>query len=113
LAKRLGSIRRKNDYVAASLSFINMAADPPLIPTVLSFRVLGPHERGRFSPDAWGHLLGLVGTGAISGGELEHIIERALIQIDGPIALEDLRAFMDASGLAGRSWPDPNQQSVH
>jgi Smg protein len=84
-----------------------------MIPSVVAFRVLGPHERGRFSPEAWGHLLGLVGTGAVNGGELEHIIERALVQIDGPIALEDLRAFMEASGLTGRPYPDTNQQSVH
>jgi hypothetical protein len=79
----------------------------------VSFRVLGPHERGRFSPEAWGHLLSLAGTGAVNGGELEHIIERALVQIDGPIALEDLRAFMDASGMTGRAYPDTSQQSIH
>ena len=79
----------------------------------MAFRVLGPHERGRFSPEAWGHLLSLVGTGAVNGGELEHIIERALVQIDGPIALEDLRSFMDAAGLMARAYPDPNQQTVH
>jgi Smg protein len=90
-----------------------MASDSPSIPSVVAFRVLGPHERGRFSPEAWGHLLGLVGTGAVNGGELEHIIERALVQIDGPIALEDLRAFMEASGMTGRHYPDTNQQSVH
>lgn len=79
----------------------------------MTFRVLGPHERGRFSPEAWGHLLTLVGTGTVSGGDLEHIIERALVQIDGPIALEDLRAFMDAAGLAGRAFTDTTQQTVH
>jgi hypothetical protein len=81
--------------------------------TASSFRVLGPHERGRFSPEAWGHLLSLTGTGLVSAGELEHIIERALVQIDGPIALEDLRAFMEAAGLFTRSASDPNQQTVH
>lgn len=79
----------------------------------LSFRVMGPHERGRFSPEAWGHLLTLVGAGTVNGGELEHIIERALVQIDGPIALEDLRAFMDATGLVARTHTDSNQQTVH
>lgn len=79
----------------------------------MTFRVLGPHERGRFSPEAWGHLLNLAGTGAVNGGELEHIIERALLQIDGPIALEDLRAFMEAAGLFVRPTRDPNQQTVH
>jgi hypothetical protein len=79
----------------------------------MTFRVLGPHERGRFSPEAWGHLVGLMGTGALNALELEHIIERALVQIDGPIALDDLRAFMEAAGLFNRSATDPNQQTVH
>lgn len=79
----------------------------------MTFRVLGPHERGRFSPEAWGHLLGLAGTGAVSSGELEHIIERALVQIDGPIALDDLKAFIEAAGMFSRSAIDPNQQTVH
>jgi Smg protein len=79
----------------------------------MTFRVLGPHERGRFSPEAWGHLLGLAGTGVVNAGELEHIIERALMQIDGPIALDDLRAFMEAAGLSVRPVTDPTQQTVH
>ena len=49
----------------------------------------------------------------ITAGELEHVIERALMQIDGPIALEDLKAFMEAAGLIGRTAADPNQQTVH
>jgi uncharacterized protein Smg (DUF494 family) len=79
----------------------------------MTFRVLGPHERGRFSPEAWGHLLGLAGSGVVSAGELEHIIERALLQIDGPIALDDLKAFMEAAGLFVRAVSDPNQQTIH
>jgi hypothetical protein len=79
----------------------------------MTFRVLGPHERGRFSSEAWGHLLSLVGAGAVNSGELEHIIERALVQIDGPIALEDLKAFMDAAGLVSRTFTDSIQQTVH
>jgi Smg protein len=77
------------------------------------FRVLGPHERGRFAPEAWGHLLALVTAGSVNAGELEHIIERALLQIDGPIALEDLKAFMEASGLATRVAAEPTHQTVH
>ena len=79
----------------------------------MSFRVLGPHERGRFSAEAWGHLLTLIGSGMVNGGELEHIIERAMVQIDGPIALDDLRAFMDAAGLVSRTHADSTQQTVH
>jgi Smg protein len=64
----------------------------------MTFRVLGPHERGRFAPEAWGHLLALNGSGALSAAELEHIIERALVQIDGRIALDDLRSLMEGVG---------------
>lgn len=64
-----------------------------------SFRVLGPHERGRFAPEAWGHLLALSGSGVLNPAELEHVIERALAHIDGRIALDDLRAIMEGTGF--------------
>ena len=67
----------------------------------MSFRIQGPHERGRFAPEAWGHLLALSGSGAINAAELEHIIERALVQIDGRIALDDLRTLLEGTGLDG------------
>jgi Smg protein len=67
----------------------------------MTFRVLGPHERGRFAPDAWGHLLSLSDSGAISAPELEHVIERAMTQLDGRIALDDLRTLMEGAGFAG------------
>lgn len=63
----------------------------------MTFRVLGPHERGRFAPEAWGHLLALARSGALDAAELEHVIERAMSQIDGRIALEDLRVLMDGA----------------
>ena len=78
----------------------------------MTFRVMGPHERGRFSPEAWGHLMSLTGSGAINGLELEHIIERALIQIDGRIALEDLRGMLKGSGLEDTGGAGDNQ-TVH
>ncbi len=78
----------------------------------MNFRVLGPHERGRFAPEAWGHLLALSGSGAINPAELEQIIERALIQFDGRIALDDLRALMEGTGYSdGASGAD--NQTVH
>jgi Smg protein len=76
------------------------------------FRILGPHERGRFAPDAWGHLLGLNGSGALNASELEHIIERALLQIDGRIALDDLRSLMEGAGFVDHGDSD-QQQTVH
>ena len=66
----------------------------------MTFRILGPHERGRFAPDAWGQLLALSRTGAVSSSELEQLIERALVQIDGRIALDDLRALEEAAGIS-------------
>jgi len=65
----------------------------------MTFRVIGPHERGRFAPEAWGHLLTLAGSGALSAAELEHVIERALSQFEGRIALHDLRALLEGTGL--------------
>lgn len=77
-----------------------MPGHPPVLVSVpMTFRVQGPHERGRFAPDAWGHLLSLSGSGVLSAVELEHVIERALTQIDGRIALDDLRSLMEASGF--------------
>jgi hypothetical protein len=64
----------------------------------MTFRVLGPHERGRFAPEAWGHLMTLSGAGLVSSDELEQLIERALSQIEGRIALDDLRALMEGVG---------------
>jgi Smg protein len=60
---------------------------------------MGPHERGRFAPEAWGHLIYLNGSGIINGPELEHIIERAMNQFEGRIALDDIRALMEGVGL--------------
>ena len=82
------------------------------IPQPMTFRVMGPHERGRFAPEAWGHLLSLAGSGAINPLELEHIIERALIQIDGRIALEDLRGLLEGSGLEDTGGA-ADTQTVH
>ncbi len=65
----------------------------------MTVRVQGPHEHGRFSPEAWGLLLALRGSGAIDGPELEQVIERALVQFEGRIAIDDLRALLDGAGL--------------
>ena len=77
----------------------------------MTFRVMGPHERGRFAPEAWGHLLALSGSGALSALELEHVIERALAQFDGRIALDDLRSLMEATGLGG--GPGDEGTTIH
>ncbi len=71
----------------------------------MTFRVLGPHERGRFAPEAWGHLLSLSGAGILNPAELEHVIERTMAQIDGRIALDELRALMEGVGLVDEGVP--------
>ena len=78
----------------------------------VTIRVMGPHERGRFAPEAWGHLLSLTGSGMLSLAELEQVIDRALSQIDGRIALEDLRALMEGTGLDD-AGPTGDQMTVH
>jgi uncharacterized protein Smg (DUF494 family) len=64
-----------------------------------TFRVLGPHERNRFTPEAWGHLLALSAAGALSPADREHLIERALAQADGRIGLAELRALLESAGF--------------
>jgi Smg protein len=62
---------------------------------------MGPHERPRFASDAWGHLIRLSRSGILGTVELEHVIERALMQIDGRISLSDLRSLLSDAGLEG------------
>ena len=76
-----------------------------------TFRVPGPHERGRFTPDAWGHLLRLSGD-TLNPAELEQVIERALTQLDGSIALDDLKALLEAAGIDEPGAPG-SRRTVH
>lgn len=71
-------------------------------------RVQGPHERGRFAVDAWGYLIGLRASGQVGPQELEHVIERLLMHVEGRISLEDARSAMDMSfgdGFGGPGEP--------
>ena len=78
----------------------------------MTIRILGPHERGRFAPEAWGYLLGLGNAGTLSPRDLESVIERALSQLDGRITRDDLRALLEGIGFEeGRSGDD--HQTVH
>jgi len=77
----------------------------------MTFRILGPHERGRFSIEAWGQLLALSRSGAVTSFEFEQIIERALVQIDGRIALDDLRTLVEGAGLSAPA--SEGRETVH
>ena len=72
----------------------------------MTFRMMGPHERGRFAPEAWGHLLSLSGAGILNAAELEQLIDRAMAQVDGRIALDDLRSVMEGAGYDDGPGPD-------
>ena len=78
----------------------------------MTIRVLGPHERGRFASEAWGHLLALSGSGELEPAELEQVIERAMAQFDGRIALDDVRSMMDGAGFDD-SGSSADTQTVH
>ena len=78
----------------------------------MTIRVMGPHERGRFAPEAWGLLLALGSSGTVGPVELEMIIERALSQVDGRITRDDLRTLLDGSGFEDERSRDDNQ-TVH
>jgi Smg protein len=77
----------------------------------MTFRVLGPHERGRFAPEAWGHLLALRNSGVLGVTDFEYVVDRALTQVDGRVALEDVRALLAGAGL--NDGPLDSSISVH
>ncbi len=83
-----------------------------VVRTSMPFRVVGPHERGRFSPEAWGHLLSLSSAGLVTSAELEGVIDRAMNQVDGRIALDDLRTLMDSGGF-DEFGPAPDHVTIH
>lgn len=76
------------------------AADDPGGPAL---RVWAPFERARFSPEAWGQLLRLRADG-MGDAEFEHLIDRALLQLDGPVGIAELRGLVgDAAALPAAS----------
>lgn len=69
-------------------------------------RVLGPHERGRFTAEAWGYLVGLSRSGILEAVELEQVIDRVLSHFEGRVALADLRTVV-GDGASDGSEPGP------
>lgn len=64
-------------------------------------RVLGPHERTRFTPEAWGYLVGLSRAGLLEAAELEQVIDRVLTHFEGRVALADIRLILGDSSSEG------------
>ena len=82
------------------------AAVGPLTRHLPPIRVLGPHERGRFAPEAWGQLVALHAGGVLTVLELERVIEHALDHVAGRIGLAELRAILDGIGLTSAGAAD-------
>ena len=86
-----------------SLYFADAAEAPQVRfdrpPGATSLRVQGPHERGRFTADAWGYLVTLYESRVVSAFDFEQLVERALFHHEGRIGLADIRALADEVGL--------------
>ena len=65
----------------------------------MPMRVQGPHERGRFSAEAWGYLIMLGGSGLVSQHDFEQLVERALMHVEGQIGISEIRAIADDGGF--------------
>lgn len=80
-----------------------------LKPLTYAIRVQGPHEEGRFSPEAWGHLLTLRASGVLNSATLELVIERVMEQVGGQVMLEDVQAVLESAGWdTGGSFGSPS-----
>lgn len=80
---------------AGAPSFDRPAADSVVMEEsdVPALRVWAPFERARFSPEAWGQLLHLR-TDGMGDAEFEHLVDRALLQLDGRVGTSELRALL-------------------
>jgi uncharacterized protein Smg (DUF494 family) len=86
------------------LLYGNTVSDHPEMSAVfqarsMPLRVQGPHERGRFSTEAWGYLITLGGSGLVSQHDFEQLVERALMHVDGRIGIAEIRAIAEDSGF--------------
>lgn len=75
-------------------------------------RVQGPHERGRFTAEAWGYLVMLGGSGTVNLNDFEQLVERALVHIDGRIDLADIRGIAEDVGFDDGTM-DGERSQVH
>lgn len=73
--------------------------DGALLAREAPLRVQGPHERGRFTAEAWGYLVMLGGSGALNLHDFEQLIERTLAHVDGRIGLPEVRALAEEGGF--------------
>jgi hypothetical protein len=87
-------------------------AAPSVRPASPPIRVPGPHEWGRFTPEAWGRVLRLNASGLLAPPDLERLLERAVEQGEGRVDLPALRAVLDGVGL-GDLGADVDPTTIH
>ena len=91
LARDDGPDATDDESLAAGSTTADTADDDA--PSAPVLRVWAPFERARFSPDAWGQLLRLRIDG-MGDPEFEHLVDRALLQLDGAVGVAELRALL-------------------
>ena len=72
-----------------------------LVAPAAPIRVPGPHEWGRFTPEAWGRVLQLAAGGFLASADIERLLDQALDHGGGRVDLPVLRAVLDGVGLVG------------
>jgi uncharacterized protein Smg (DUF494 family) len=107
-----GLARHEIDEVLARFVSQNASGTAPRVVHIPrpALRVQGPHERGRFTPDAWGYLLTLYNTSSTGLAVFETIVERALHHLDGPITRQDIRLLADELGVDVDAVPVDHSQ---
>ena len=85
---------------------------PPAAPERPPVRVPGPHEWGRFAPEAWGRVLRLAASGLLPPTDLERLIDRAMEQGEGRVDVAALRAALESVGL-GDLGGDTEPTTIH
>ena len=81
---------------------------PGALATACLFAEFPTHDPRPMTPP----LLSLANAGALNPAELEQVIERAMLQFDGRIALDDLRSMMEGAGFEDPNAA-PDTQTVH
>ena len=92
-AKMSGRRPRRRSAATDGTTAVLMAPAAPI-------RVPGPHEWGRFTPEAWGRVLQIAAGGFLATPDLERVLDQALDHGGGRVDLPVLRAVLDGVGLA-------------
>ena len=108
-----GVDRRAIGELVAVLERERAAAAPMPVGSGPLFRVEGPHERGRFTPEAWAQLLGMSINGQLGAADFEAAVERLLAQVDGRIGTGEVRALIEGGDSRDDHGGLPDGVTLH